>query len=289
MLLQLVLSGIAQGSTYALVALGMTVLFRATTVVNFGHGELFMCGAFVVYMLLQIVRISYVPAALMTIVIMFGLGLLIERVLMRPLTHAPHMSLAMMTVALSYLLRGIVRIFWGREVLSLPPIFSYPPISLGSVIITTQDLLISGMTLTLVLLFFLVLRFSRVGRIAQAASESPRGAALVGINVPAFHAVMWGVTAVMAAIAGLLVAPVTLLYPDMGAQELTRAFAAMTLGGFGSLGGAVIGGLLMGVIEQLAGAYVSTSLIDVAAYIVIIAVLLCRPSGLFGRSAVVRV
>lgn len=289
MLLQLLLSGVGQGSIYALVALGMTVLFRATTIVNFGHGELFMFGAFVVYVFLHVVGLPYFPAAVATVVVMFLLGMAVERLLMRPLVRAPHMSLAMMTVALSYLLRGVVRMFWGREVLSLPPIFQYPPIEFADLVITTQDLLISGMTLLLVLLFFSVMQFSRVGRIAHAASESPRGAALVGINVPAFHATMWGVAAVIAAVAGLLVAPITLLYPDMGAQELTRAFAAMTLGGFGSLGGAVIGGLLMGVIEQLAGGYVSTSLIDVASYIVIIVVLLCRPAGLFGRTAVTRV
>jgi branched-chain amino acid transport system permease protein len=289
LLLQLLLSGISQGSIYALVALGMTVLFRATTVVNFGHGEAFMFGAFVVYVLLNVVGLSYLPAALVAIVVMFAFGMAVERLLMRPLRGAAHMSLAMMTVALSYLLRGVVRMFWGREVLSMPPIFSTPPIEFGGLVVTTQDLLISGMTLALVAVFFVLLQFTRVGRIAQAASQSPRGAALVGINVPAFHAVMWGVAAVMAGVAGVLVAPISLLYPDMGAQELIRAFAAMTLGGFGSLGGAVAGGLLMGVIEQLAGFYIATSLIDVSAYIVIIVVLLCRPSGLFGQPEITRV
>ncbi len=289
MLLQLLLSGMSQGSIYALVALGMTVLFRATTVVNFGHGELFMFGAFTVYVLLIVLRIPYPLAALAAAALMFVLGMGIERLLMRPLARGPHISLAMMTVALSYLLRGVVRMFWGREVLSLPPIFSYPPVEFGGLVVTTQDLLISAMTLVLVVIFFLIMQRSRVGRVAQAASQSPRGAALVGINVPRFQMIMWGVATLIAAIAGLLVAPVTLLYPDMGAQELTRAFAAMTLGGFGSLGGAVAGGLLMGVIEQLAGGYVSTSLIDVSAYIVIIVVLLCRPSGLFGHAEVTRV
>ncbi len=289
MLLQLLLSGISQGSIYALVALGMTVLFRATTVVNFGHGELFMFGAIVVYVLLNVVGLSYLPAALVAMVVMFAFGMVVERLLMRPLRGAAHMSLAMMTVALSYLLRGVVRMFWGREVLSMPPIFSTPPIEFAGLVVTTQDLLISFMTLALVAVFFVLMQHTRVGRIAQAASQSPRGAALVGINVPAFHSVMWGVAAVMAGVAGVLVAPISLLYPDMGAQELIRAFAAMTLGGFGSLGGAVAGGLLMGVIEQLAGFYIATSLIDVSAYIVIIVVLLCRPSGLFGQPEITRV
>jgi len=286
---QLFISGLSNGSIYALAALGMTVLFRATTVVNFGFGEMFMAGAFVVYVLLKIVGLSYIVAALGACVVLFGLGAVIELGLMRRMENAPHLSLAMMTIAISFLLKGIARVFWGREVLPMPPIFNMPPLEFGDVIVTAQDLVIGGATLGLVIVFLLVFRFSWLGKIAQAASQTPRGAALVGLNVPKFRCTIWAVSAAMGAFGGILVAPVTLLYPDMGGQTLTRAFAAMTLGGFGNLGGAVVGGLAMGVIEQMVGGYVDTSLIDVAGYIVIIAVLLLRPTGLFGRKELVRV
>lgn len=290
MLFQLVLSGIAQGSIYALVALGMTILFRATTVVNFGHGEFFMLGAFVVYVLLHVVGLPFFAAALTAVLIMFLLGMAMERGLFRPMgEHAPHISLAMMTVAFSFLFKGIARMFWGREVFPMPAVFSYPPIEVAGLIVTSQDLIIAGTTLFLVLIFFLFFRFTRLGRIAQATSQTGRGASLVGINVPLVHGSMWGATAAMGAIAGILVAPITLLYPDMGAQILIRAFAAMTLGGFGHLGGAVVGGLLIGVMEQLAGGYISTALIDIFAFLVIIFVLLVKPSGLFGRQEAARV
>ena len=289
MLLQLILSGIAQGSIYALVALGMTALFRATTVVNFGHGELFMLGAFVLYVLLNVVGAPFLPAAVLGLAVMFFVGMGIERVLMRPMANAPHISLAMMTVAYSFLFRGIARAFWGREVLPMPPVFSYPPIFVAGVVITTQDLVITGMTLFFVVVFFIFFQKTKFGRIAQAASANPRGASLVGINVPLFHSTMWGVAAALGALAGILVAPITLLYPDMGAIILIKAFAAMTLGGFGNLGGAVVGGLMMGVMEQLAGGYISTALIDIFAFLVIIVVLLVRPAGLFGRVETVRV
>ena len=289
MLPQLIVSGIGQGSIYALVALGMTILFRVTTVVNFGHGELFMFSAFVIYLLLNAFGVSYTLAALASILVLFALGSLVERLLMRPILHGPHMALAMMTVALSYLLRGVVRMVWGGDVRSLPPMFTFDPIMFGNVVLAAQDVVTIGATLVLVAIFFVLLQHSRLGKLAQAATDSPRGAALIGLNVPAFYRTMWGVAAAMAAIAGILVAPVTLLYPDMGAQVLVRAFAAMTLGGFGNLGGAVAGGLLMGVLEQLAGGYISTALVDIASYIVIIAVLLCRPAGLFGRVERVRV
>jgi len=289
MLAQLVVSGIGQGSIYALVALGMTILFRVTTVVNFAHGELFMFSAFVIYLLLNAFDVPYLLAALAAILVLFVLGSVVERVLMRPIRHAPHMALAMMTVALSYLLRGVVRMGWGGDVRSLPPMFTFDPVMLGTVVLAAQDIVTIGATLLLVAGFFVLLQRSRFGKLAQAATDSPRGAALIGLNVPGFHRTMWGVAAAMAAIAGILVAPVTLLYPDMGAQVLVRAFAAMTLGGFGNLGGAVAGGLLMGVLEQLAGFYVSTAMIDIASYIVIIVVLLSRPAGLFGRVERVRV
>jgi branched-chain amino acid transport system permease protein len=289
MLGQLVVSGIGQGSIYALVALGMTILFRVTTVVNFAHGELFMFSAFVIYLLLNAFDVPYVLAALAAILALYVLGNLVERVLMRPIRHAPHMALAMMTVALSYLLRGVVRMVWGGDVRSLPPMFTFDPVMLGNVVLAAQDIVTIAATMLLVAAFFVLLQRSRFGKLAQAATDSPRGAALIGLNVSAFHRTMWAVAAAVAAIAGILVAPVTLLYPDMGAQVLVRAFAAMTLGGFGNLGGAVAGGLLMGVLEQLAGGYLSTAMVDIASYIVIIAVLLCRPAGLFGRVERVRV
>lgn len=289
MLGQLLLSGIGQGSIYALVALGMTLLYRVTVIVNFAHGELFMFSAFLVYALLEGLGIPYAFTALAALVLLFALGAAVERLLMRPIAHAPHLSLAMMTVALSYLLRGTARLVWGSDVRSLPPLFSMAPIPLGSLVIDAEDAVTIGAMLVLVSVFFIALHRTRLGKLAQATTDSPRGAALVGINVPAFHCVMWGLAAAMAAIAGVLAAPATMLYPDMGADVLVQAFAAMTLGGFGSLGGAVAGGLLMGVIEQLAGGYISTAMVDIASYIVIIAVLLVRPAGLFGRTEVVRV
>jgi len=289
MLLQLTLSGIAQGSIYALLALGMTVVFRATGVINFAHGEFFMLGAFVVYVLIQYVGAPFFLAAPLAVVAMFFIGRGVERFFIRPIALSPHIILAMMTVALSYLFRGIARLFWGREVLPMPPVFSLPPFEVGDLIVTAQDILMATMTLALVLAFFLFFKLTRFGRVAQAASASPRGAALVGIDVDAFSGNMWGMAAALGGVTGILVAPVTLLYPDMGAQTLIRAFAAMTLGGFGNLGGAVVGGLLLGVMEQWAGGYLSTALIDIFSYLVIVVVLITRPQGLFGSPDVTRV
>jgi branched-chain amino acid transport system permease protein len=303
MLAQLAVSGLVIGSLYALMALGMTVLYRATTVVNFGHGEFFMLGAFAVYVTKHVLGWPYAAAIAFSFVLLFLIGMLIERGLMRPLQNAPHLSLAMMTVALSFLFKGVTRFFYGRDVSPLPPLIDGEPIDiglwdfgrpdsgpsdsgvsiLGSAVLFPQDVLVVAASLAAVLILFVFFQHTRLGKVIQAASQTPRGAALVGVNVPALHSMMWGVAAAMGALAGLLIAPSTLVYPDMGEHMLIRAFAAMTLGGFGSLIGAVIGGFALGVIENLMGGYVSSSLVDVAAYLVIIVVLLLRPSGLFGE------
>ena len=173
--------------------------------------------------------------------------------------------------------------------MQIQPDFDVPPLELGGVILAGQDLVIAVVCAVLVVAFFVFFAKTRLGKLMQAASQVPRGAALVGINVPRFHCLMWGAASATAAVAGALVAPVTMLYPDMGAHLLIKAFAAMALGGFGHLGGAVVGGLLIGVSEQLAGGYVSTAMIDTFAYFVIIVTLLALPNGLFGKKELARV
>ena len=288
MLPQLVVSGIAQGVLYALVALSMTMVYRATTVVNFGHGDLVMGGAFVVYVLVVYARLPYLLGGLLALAILFGLGAAIHQGLMRRIMSGPHLAIAMMALAVGYALRGGARMLWGREVLPFPRIFPDRAWALGEVVVTSDNLIVSGTVLGLMAVLFVLFNVTRTGRLLRAVFQSQRGAALVGLNVDAVHRVMWGAGAALAALGGVLLAPITLLYPDMGVWVLVRGFAAMTLGGFGTLHGAVLGGLILGVVELVLGAYVSTAFIDISAYVVVIAVLLLRPDGLFGRQVGVR-
>jgi len=285
---QLVVSGLAQGVLYALVALSMTMVYRATTVVNFGHGDLVMGGAFVVYVLVVYARFPYLLGGLLALAILFGLGAAIHQGLMRRIMSGPHLAIAMMALAVGYALRGGARMLWGREVLPFPRIFPDRAWALGDVVVTSDNLIVSGTVLGLMAVLFVLFNVTRTGRLLRAVFQSQRGAALVGLNVDAVHRVMWGAGAALAALGGVLLAPITLLYPDMGVWVLVRGFAAMTLGGFGTLHGAVLGGLILGVVELVLGAYVSTAFIDISAYVVVIAVLLLRPDGLFGRPVGVR-
>jgi branched-chain amino acid transport system permease protein len=288
-LAQLVVSGVAQGVLYALVALSMTMLYRATTVVNFGHGDLVMGGAFAVYVFVVYARLPYLAGALIALAVLFGVGLAIHQGLMRRIMTGPHLAIAMMALAIGYALRGGARMLWGREVLPFPRIFPDRAWTIGDVVVTSDNLIVSGTVLGLMAVLVVLFNVTRLGRLLQAVFQSQRGAALIGLNVNAVHAIVWGAAAGLAALGGVLLAPITLLYPDMGVWVLVRGFAAMTLGGFGSLPGAVLGGLILGVMELVLGAYVSTAFIDISAYVIVIAVLLLRPDGLFGRQVVVRV
>ena len=284
MLPQLLISGISVGCVYALVALGMTILFRATTIVNFCHGEFFMLGAFGVLVPLQLFGWPYPAAIAASLCLLLLVGSVTERLLIRPLKNAPFVTLAMMTVALSFFLRGVSRFFYGREVVPLPPLVTGDPIELGKyAMLFPQDLLVISFTAVVVVLLAIFFAKTQLGKVIQAASQTPRGASLVGINVPLLRNVMWAAGAFMGAVAGILIAPSTLVYPDMGGTMLIRAFAAMCLGGFGSLPGAVVGGITLGILENVVGGYVSSSLVDITAYLVIVIVLVLRPQGIFGE------
>ncbi len=286
---QLVVSGLATGMLYALVALSMTVGYRATTVVNFGHGDMVMIGAYTCFVLAVTLGAPFAIAFALATALLFLFGLATQRWLMQPIIAGPHLSLAMMALAIGYALRGFARLEWGNDILKLPRPYPAGAFMLGSVVFTTDDLVISGFVLLLLLCLVLVFSLMPIGKTIQAVFQSQRGAALVGVNVPAFHALMWGAGAALGAAGGALLALIVPLTPDMGVWTLVRGFAAMTLGGFGSLPGAVIGGLILGVMEKLLGFYVSTAFVDITAYLVTIVVLLIRPRGLFGRPATVRV
>ena len=287
--LQLTLSGLMLGAIYALIALSLTIVYRATTIVNFGHGDFVMAGAFVVYVLVIYLGLPYVPAAVLAVIILFCLGVGISRGFIDPIKAGPHIGFAMMSISLGYVLRGGARALWGREVFPMPAVFDMEPIFFGELVVTGDVLFIASIVAVFLAVFFLVFYRTTIGTVIQAVYQSERGATLIGVNVLAFHQSMWGVGLAMGALGGILIAPISLLHPDLGASFLIRGFAAMALGGFGSLGGAVVGALLLGLAEQLFGFYINTALIDITAYLDIVAVLVIRPSGLFGKTVTVRV
>ncbi len=285
----LVTAGLANGSLYALVALGLVLIYKAQDMVQFGFGEIFMAGAFIGYSAYSFLGLSY-PASFLLAILAGGLvGLLIERGLIRPIAHYPHMTLVMVTVGLSFMLKGIFRIPFAQDVYTIPPLFGGTPIIIFDLVFASQNLLTTATSLVLTLALLLLFAFTDLGKQMRATAENMFGAQYSGINIGLVFATTWGLASVMGAAAGILSAPITALFPDMGTRILIRGFAAAVLGGFGSVPGAIVGGYLIGVIETLFGFYVATALIDLSAFLVIMVVLIFWPRGLFGTKEITRV
>jgi branched-chain amino acid transport system permease protein len=284
---QVLVSGLTLGSLYALTALGFVIIFRATAVVNFAQGEMMMLGAIFALTLYR-AGLGYVPAFLLAVVGALLLGMVIERVASRPLLDAPAFTVILSTVAVGQMIRSGVRAFRGNELALFPPVLSTAPHTVGGITFTPLGLAIIVIALACLLAFLAFFRFTRMGWAMRATAQNKEAAALVGVSVPRVFAVSWGISAGLAAAAGILLAPLITITPDMGAIGM-KGFVAAILGGFNSLYGAVVGGFLLGVLENLAGVYISSAFKDVVIFGVLLAVLIARPAGLLGSTGLQRV
>lgn len=291
MLSYLLISGLAIGALYALIAIGIVLVYKATGIVNFAHGELFMVSGFFAYTFHVLLGLPYAVALILALGAAFLLGIVIERVAYRPLMRANYVSLVLATVGIAFILRGIARNLWGGlgDYLAFPPLLGPQPIILGSIILVPQQLFALGGALLAMAALALFFAATRAGKAMQATADNPKAATLVGIRVDLVYMITFGVGALAAAGAAVLMAPLTLLYPDMGFAMFIKGFAAAALGGLTSLPGAVLGGVLIGLVEALAGGYIHSKFMDVSAFVVIMAVLVFRPTGLLGARAMRKV
>ncbi len=282
MLPQILLAGLVVGSCYSIVSVGMTILIQATTVLNFAHGECVMIGAFVFFTLQVMYGVSYPLAIVLTLLICLLIGALMDRLVFRRIVHAPHVNVVLATCGFLYFLKGMARIIWKSEPRFPPPFVDIPPITVWGAIVSSQDIVILVSIFILTLLFVWIFLFTDTGLRMRAAAQSLKGAALIGINTEGLFTKIWAVSVATGAFAGVLLGPIYSVYPDVGESFLLRAFAAMTLGGFGNIGGAAVGGLIMGLVENLVGLYIWTPLKEIVAYVVIVFVLLFKPTGIMG-------
>jgi branched-chain amino acid transport system permease protein len=285
----LLLAGIAKGSLYALAALALVLIYKTQDVVNFAFGDIFMVGAFSGYISLKILTLPYWLSFVLAVVSIGLLGALIERVAFRRVAHMPHLTLAMVTVGLSFAMKGAARIPFGSDIYTFPPIFPDEPIRMAGVVVAPQGLATIVVAVAVTGAFFLFFRRSSLGKQMRATQQNMTGARLVGVNVNKVFSVTWALSASVGAVAGVLAAPSVLVYPDMGVSFLLKGFAAAVLGGLDSVPGAIVGGFLVGIIEMLVGGLVSTAFQDVSAFFIIMLVLFLKPDGLFGVRAMSRV
>jgi branched-chain amino acid transport system permease protein len=289
--LQQVVSGLATGGIYAGLALALVMIYQATDVVNFAQGEMAMFSTYIAWTLLN-AGVPYWVAFLATLAMAFVGGLLIERVVIRPVENAPVLAIVIVCIGLLVILNSLAGWIYSYIQKPFPSPFPQRPIRVGAVVFGAHDLGAIGVTLIVLLLLFVFFRYTTLGLAMRAAAQNPVSSRLCGIRVGWMLAIGWGLAALVGAVAGMMVAPVVFLDPNMMSGILIYAFASATLGGFTSPGGAVVGGLLVGVIENLVGTYVrfiGTELKLTVALAIIIVVLVVKPSGLFGRAVVRRV
>ncbi len=288
---QQVVSGLATGGIYASLALALVMIYQATDVVNFAQGEMAMFSTYLCWSLLQ-AGVPYWIAFVMTFVIAFVGGILIERVVIRPVETAPILTIVIVTLRLVFILNSVAGWTYSYIQKPFPSPFPSQPIKVRNIVLGTHDLGAIGITLVVLLLLFLFFRYTTLGLAMRAAAQNPTSSRLCGIRVGWMLALGWGLAAAFGAVAGMMIAPNVFLDPNMMGGIQIYAFAAATVGGFTSPLGAVVGGFLVGVTENLVGTYVSfigTELKLTVALAMIIIVLLVKPSGLFGRSFVRRV
>lgn len=281
---QQLINGLALGSVYALLALGYTMVYGIIKLINFAHGEIYMIGAFAGYFAADTLGLSLVPTLIVAMVISAIVGIIIEKVAYKPLRNSPRITLLITAIGVSLLLQNAMNLIVGANPKALPELIQNKMISLGGVQINNKTILMFGVSAVLVLLLQFIVYKTKVGKAMRAASFDTEASQLMGINVDNTISLTFAIGSALAGIAGVLVA---ITYPSitpyMGTMPGLKAFVAAVLGGIGSIPGALLGGFLMGVIETLTKAYISTSFSDAIAFSVLIIILLIKPSGLLGK------
>jgi branched-chain amino acid transport system permease protein len=287
-LLQFVFSGLTVGAIYALVALGFTLIYNASDIINFAQGEFVMLGG----MTTVFAALAGVPlplAMLIAVIATTGVGLALHRFAIEPARRASPVVLIMITIGASVFLRGVAQIVFDKRFHSLPPLFGSEPIKFGGAAILPQSLVVLAGAAVIVVLLWLFIERTLLGKAVIATAANRLAARLVGVNTRRIVEFSFAVSAAIGAVAGILITPIALTSYDVGTLLALKGFAAAMLGGIGNPLGAVVGGLVIGMIEALCAGYISSSYKDAAAFLIILSVLVAMPQGLFGRVKVERV
>ena len=287
-LLHQVLAGLATGGIYASLALALVMIYQATHLVNFAQGEMAMFATYIAWTLIN-AGMPYWPAFFLTVAIAFVLGVVIERVVIRPVENAPVLAVVVVFIALLVILNSVAGWIYSYTIKTFPSPFPTGGV-FGTKLLSPHELGAIGVTLVVLVLLYLFFRFTPLGLAMRAAAQNPDSARLVGIRVGWMLALGWGLAAAIGAVAGMMVAPIVFLDPNMMGGILLYAFAAALVGGVDNPWGAVLGGFMVGVLENVLGAFVIGNELKLAvALTLIIGVLVVKPSGFFGKVFVTRV
>jgi len=289
---QLIVTGLAWGSVYACIALGFVLIFKATDIFNFAQPELMMFGAYVAFTLITMFNLPFVIGFLVTLVLMGLIAAVLEMMVVRPMVGEPVLAVIMVTLGLANVLRGLTGLIWGYEELQFPNPFPEEPFMIFGAAVNQAEIYTVVATAILLIIFFFFFKYSGAGISMRATAEDTRTAFLMGINVKRVFTASWAIASLVATIAGVFLASFTFLEPIMGHVGL-KALPAIILGGLDSVHGAIIGGLIIGVTENLAGFYLEdylgSGINEITAYVIVLIVMMIRPYGLFGTKEIERV
>lgn len=286
--LQALLSGMVTGFVYALIALSVVIIYKSTDVINFAGGEIVMVGGYIGLVGVLLYQLPYIAIFAIGAALAFAAGAFFDRVVLTKVLGRAQpgqsiiVAMVIATVGLSYILKGTVRVFpIADDVRRLPPMFAGEPIFLGNIILQRQDIAIVLVCSVVMAALWAFFSFTMTGKALRATSQNPRAAALIGIPVRSMRMAVWGIASVLSTVAGILLASKLIMTPDMGVIVI-MAFAAATIGGFTSLPGCIVGGIILGVIQNLVGLYLPSRATSVAPFLVIMLILTLRPQGIFG-------
>jgi branched-chain amino acid transport system permease protein len=280
---QQLVSGLALGCVYGLIALGFVLIYKATEVVNFAQGDLMMLGGFFAYTYIALLGVNYWSGFLLAVLTMGIVGMITERFIVRPILGYPQFAIVMATIGLGFAMRSIVGMIWGTDDLKIETPFSSGVVRIGDLVLAYDKLSVIVATLVLCGVLYAFFNMTRLGTAMRATSENMLAAYYMGIPVKRVVSLIWAISAMVACAAGILLAPITFIHSNVGLALGLKAFPAAVLGGFGSIPGALVGGLIIGIAETMAGFYLPTGWKDVAPYLILLAVLLLKPEGLFGN------
>jgi len=280
---QLLISGLAIGCIYSLASLGFVITYKSVGILNFAYGEMVSVGAYLAATFVVSVGVPLVMGLVLVLIAMVGVGVAFAYGVYNPLRNKPVRTVVMATIGVSIALQALMLLLWGPYPKSLPVLGSTSPIRLGGTAILPHNIYIFGFTIVSVVLLYLLYGRTSVGWRMQAVAQDAEAARLMGINVTSIIVITWVLSAMFAGLAGFLLAPLFFITTSVGFAVMLKAFAACIIGGFGSLEGAIVGGLFVGVAESLLAGYVSTAYKDVLTFGVLIAILILMPQGLFGE------
>lgn len=276
------MNGLTMGSIYALLAIGVTMIYKSMGMLNVAHADTIMLSAYIALTLYRLFH-SLVPSIIIAIIAMGGFGLLLERFIYRRLKYDSFVNLMIATIGMQIILRNTARMIWGVDPSKFPNLFSERPFQVMDLYILPQNIYIILISAILVILLQLFYKYTRTGKSMMAAAANAPAAMMLGINVSKTRWLTFGISGVLACCSGILLAPMFYVSPDMGISVGLKGFSAAIVGGFGSVSGAMMGGILLGLVESIGASYVASAYRDLISFAVMILILYLKPSGLFAR------